>query len=89
MSISAHTEISIKIAELDEALKLAHPQMPTLLRTIHRNLQLDPEIVTLLSPQEVATIVKGLSVQTNTTITTSIVSGSKGKSLKKISMDDI
>lgn len=89
MSVSAHTEISIKIAELDEALKAITPRMPTLLREIHRNLQQDPEIVTLLTPAEVAIIVKGLSAQTQTTITTSIVSGTKGKSLKKISLDDI
>lgn len=86
---NSHTEISIKIAELENLLKSAHPQMPTLLRDIHRNLQQDPEIVTLLSPEQVAIVVKGLSIQTNTTITTSIVSGAKGKSLKKISLDDI
>lgn len=86
---TSHIEISIKISELEDCLKQSHPSMPELLRDIHRNLQQDPEIVTLLTPLEVSIIVKGLSVQTQTTITTSIISGSKGKALKKISLDDI
>jgi ribosomal protein L6P/L9E len=63
--------------------------MPTLLREIHQTLKQDPENVTLLTPEEVAIIISGLSKQTSTQITTSILSGAKGKSLKKISLDDI
>ena len=87
--MTPHEIISLKISELDQALKESSPTMPTLLRDIHKSLSLDPENVTLLSPQEVAIIVNGLSKQTQTIITTSILSGSKGKSLKKISVDDI
>lgn len=86
---TSHMEIAIKISELEDAIKQAHPMMSTLLRDIHRNLQQDPEIVTLLSPEEVSIIVKGLSIQTQTTITTSIVSGTKGKAMKKMTLDDI
>lgn len=89
MSLTPHEIISLKISELDEALKQANPTMPTLLREIHQTLKLDPENVTLLTPAEVAIIISGLSKQTATQITTSILSGSKGKSLKKISLDDI
>lgn len=89
MSLSAHEAISIKIQELYNSVQQTLPNMPTLLRDIHSNLKQDPEIVTLLSPEQVAIIVSGLSKQTQTTITTSILSGSKGKSLKKISVDDI
>ena len=81
--------ISLKIAELQTAVLQTLPNMPTLLRDIHQNLRNDPEIVTLLTPQQVAIIVSGLSKQTQTTITTQVLSGSKGKSLKKISVDDI
>jgi DNA polymerase III psi subunit len=87
--MTPHEIISLKIAELSEAILANHPQMPTLLRDIHRNLSIDPENVTLLTPQQVSVIVSGLSKQTQTIITTSILSGSKGKSLKKISVDDI
>ena len=89
MSLSAHEAISIKIQELYDAVQKTLPNMPTLLRDIHSNLKQDPELVTLLSPEEVSIIVSGLSKQTQTTITTSILSGSKGKALKKISVDDI
>jgi hypothetical protein len=84
-----HEAISIKIAELYNAVQSTLPNMPTLLRDIHANLKQDPELVTLLTPEQVSIIVSGLSKQTQTTITTSILSGSKGKSLKKISVDDI
>lgn len=87
--MTPHETIALKIAELHQSILDKHPRMPTLLREIHANLKLDPEIVTLLSPEEVSVIVNGLSIQTQTTITTSILSGSKGKSLKKISVDDI
>ena len=84
-----HEIISLKISELSASILAAHPQMPTLLRDIHSALKLDPDLVTILAPEEVAVIVRGLSIQTQTTITTSILSGSKGKSLKKVSVDDI
>jgi hypothetical protein len=87
--MTPHEAISIKIQELYNSVQQTLPNMPTLLRDIHSNLKQDPEIVTLLSPEQVAIIVSGLSKQTQTTITTSILSGSKGKSLKKISVDDI
>lgn len=89
MSFTPHEIISHKIAELQVSVQSSLPNMPTLLRDIHNNLRNDPEIVTLLTPPEVAIIVSGLSKQTQTTITTQVLSGSKGKSLKKISVDDI
>ena len=84
-----HELLSLKIAELNESIISVHPSMPTLLREIHGNLKQDPELTALLSPAEVAIIIAGLSKQTQTTITTSILSGTKGKSLKQISIDDI
>ena len=89
MSLTPHEIISLKIAELQTAVLQTLPNMPSLLRDIHQNLRNDPEIVTLLTPPQVAIIVSGLSKQTQTTITTQVLSGSKGKSLKKISVDDI
>lgn len=87
--MTPHQLIQLKISELQAAILGTLPNMPTLLREIHQNLRADPEIVTLLSPPEVAIIVSGLSKQTQTTITTQVLSGSKGKSLKKVSLDDI
>lgn len=87
--MTPHEAISLKILELDASLKASTPNMATLLREVHQNLRLDPDIVTLLSPEEVSIIVSGLSKQTQTQIITAITSGGKGKSLKKISIDDI
>jgi nucleoside-triphosphatase THEP1 len=87
--MTPHEIISLKIAELYDAVQQTLPSMPTLLRTIHANLKTDPELVTLLTTDEVAIIVSGLSKQTQTTITTQVLSGGKGKSMKKISVDDI
>lgn len=87
--MTPHETISLKIAELDAALKAAHPAMPTLLQIILRDLQADPEVVTLITPEERSQIVAGLIKQTDTQITASMMSGGKGKSLKKISVDDI
>ena len=86
---TAHEIISLKIADLADALTTSHPRMPSLLRDIHTHLKNDPDVVTLLSADDVSIIIEGLAKQTQTTITTSILSGSKGKSLKKISVDDI
>jgi hypothetical protein len=87
--MTPHETISLKIAELEAALLSSHPSMPSLLQLILRNLQADPEVVTLLSSEERSQIVAGLMKQTDTQITTSILGGGKGKTLKKLSVDDI
>jgi hypothetical protein len=87
--MTPHETISLKIAELSASITSSLPSMPTLLRTIHANLKQDPELVTILSPEQVGIIVSGLMRQTQTTIATSVLSGGKGKALKKISLDDI
>lgn len=87
--ITSYEAISLKVSELQASLLAADPMMPHLLRDIHQTLKQDPENVTLLTSDQVAIIVSGLSKQTQTTITSSILSGSKGKSLKKVSVDDI
>ena len=45
--------LKLKLAELQEALLNAHPNMPSLLATIHSQLKKDPEQVTLLSEEEI------------------------------------
>ena len=83
-------ELKEKVAQLQVALLGEHPLMPALLRTIHTQLKADPENVTLLSEEEIQVIVNGLRKQTMTTITTAAITGGKGgKSLKKITVDDL
>ena len=87
--MTPHETISLKIADLTQSLLTAHPSMPSLLQDILRNLQADPEVVTLLTAEDKSRIVAGLMKQTSTKITASMISGGKGKTLKKVGVDDV
>lgn len=60
-----HSEIQQNIQELQQALLTQHPEMPSLLRKIHAKLKADPAVVTLLTEEEIASVISGLKVQTN------------------------
>lgn len=78
-----------KVATLQNALLTAHPSMPVLLRDIHNHLKQDEEIVTLLSEEEIGIIVNGLMKQTQTVIIAATMKKGTGKSLKKVTLDDL
>jgi len=59
-------QISSAILELQEKLLAQHPSMPILLRTIHKELQANPDVVTLLKDEERAIIIAGLEKFTKT-----------------------
>lgn len=82
-------QVQEAIQDLSTKLISAHPEMPILLRKIHQQLKADPDIVTLLTEEEIGIIVNGLSKQTQTAISTSISSGKKGKSIKSIGLADL
>lgn len=63
-------ELKEKVVSLQNAILEMHPQLPILLRTIHTQLMNDPEMVTVLSEEDIGIIVSGLSRQTKTEITT-------------------
>jgi hypothetical protein len=77
-------EVQEKLLSLEAALLEGTPNMPQLLRDIHRNLKKDPDIVTLLSEDECAILVQGLKVQTNTEISTKALKTGGRKSQKKM-----
>lgn len=84
--------IKSNIATLQKAILDSHPQMPTLLREIHRQLKEDPATVTLLEEEEIAVVVRGLELQTNTFIAQSMTktsSAAKTKALKNVSAADL
>lgn len=89
--ITQHQMISAKFAELREQLTANHPQMPLLLRDIHRVLKEDPATVTLLAEEDIRAVVNGLEKQTNTYIAQSMTkpSASKTKALKNVTSDDL
>lgn len=82
-------QVAESIEDLRSKLLTQHPEMPLLLRKIHQTLKADPDVVTLLSDDQISVIVNGLSKQTQTTIATSISSGKKGKSIKSIGISDL
>lgn len=82
-------EVREKLACLEEALLQATPNMPTLLRDIHKQLKADPAIVTILSEEEVSILVRGLKKQTATTIATAVKKAPAKKALSKLTVDDL
>ena len=74
MATETPESIRMKIAELDDLIKSAHPRMALLLRDIHTILKNDPDNVTLLSEEDIGVIVSGLKLQTKTVITAAALS---------------
>ena len=81
-------QIKEKVLSLQEALLSQHPTMPSLLRDIHTNLKANPDVVTLLTEDEVGVIVNGLKRQTATEIATTTLK-TKTKAVKSISLADL
>lgn len=84
-------EIHTKLLELQQALLDSTPNMPTLLRDIHRTLKGQPEQVTLMSEDELAIVVQGLQKQTSVNLAAATMkpSVSKRAALKNTSMNDL
>lgn len=91
MNTSVDFDIKSKLALLEESLLAANPNMPVVLREIHSILKKDPEVVTILSEEDVSLIVRGLKKQTNTEIATKVAKKKMGskKALSKITVDDL
>ncbi len=82
-------QVREKLAQLEEALLSKTPNMPTLLRDIHRELKADPDVVTLLSEEECSILVRGLKKQTATVIATSAVKKGTKKAMSKMTVSDL
>ena len=88
MSSSLPIELQQKLAELHASLLNRSPQISTILQTIHTTLKSQPENVTLLSEEEIQTIVEGLKMQTQTQFAISSTKGSaKSAGIAKIKAD--
>lgn len=70
-----------KVSALSAALLTRHPTMPTLLREIHSTLQKYPEQVTLMSEEDIRTVVEGLKIQTGVEFAATVTKSSSTKSL--------
>lgn len=84
-------EIKSKLDELSAALLSQNPQLPTLLRDIHRTLKAQPDQVTLMTEEEIHIVVQGLEKQTGSYLAAATVkpSAAKKESLKKVTMDEL
>ena len=63
-------QLQEKIGSLQQALLTAHPTMPVLLREIHKQLRADPELVTVLTDDEIGILVNGLKKQVGVELVT-------------------
>ena len=82
-------EVREKLAQLEAALLESTPNMPTLLRDIHRNLKADPDLVTILTEEECSVLVNGLKKHTATEIAATVVKKKPKKALKNITVSDL
>lgn len=60
--------LMMQLAELEDALLKKLPEFRTILRDIHTKLRQDPEVVTILTEDEVSLIVSGLVTHANVDI---------------------
>lgn len=70
-------ELQEKITSLQESILHKHPTMGTLLREIHTALRKQPENVTILPEDQIAILVRGLELQTNTFLATTVSKSAK------------
>jgi nucleoside-triphosphatase THEP1 len=79
--LSQHEVVKMKIAELGERLENKMPNIATLLREIRATLKSDKETVTLLTEEEINTIVTSIKKLSN------IVLINKSAKSKKVTID--
>jgi len=82
-------QIQEKLLYIEEELEKEVPNIATILSSIHKQLKSDPEIVTVLSEEECAVLIRGLKKQTSTEIITSTLKKPGKKALSKVTLDDI
>lgn len=82
-------QIREKLAQLEEGLEKQAPGISSLLRDIHTELKKDPDVVTLLSEEDCAILVRGLKKQTSVEIATSALKGTKKKAQSKMTVSDL
>jgi hypothetical protein len=83
-SIDQAYEVREKLAQLEACLLEGTPNMPTLLRDIHKTLKADPDVVSILSDAECSILVRGLKKQTATEIATKATKGKAKKAMGKM-----
>lgn len=79
--------IKAQLADLEQALEQRLPGMKTMLADIYKQMKNEPDVVTVMSEEEIAVVVRGLKVYANAEIP---VSKSASKTKKpKYSPEDL
>jgi hypothetical protein len=81
-------QIRNNILELETALVETQPRFSVILRDIHSMLKANPDVVTILSEEEIGVVVSGLKRQTNIEIAVKS-SSTRGARVKSMSLDDL
>jgi hypothetical protein len=84
--LTAADQIIAKIADLQQQLQVNAPGYESLLHQIHVALHKDEELVHLLTPEQVGTIVAGLSKKKNVVISAAIAKKSTNKKLSTLTL---
>lgn len=71
------------LLELEDKLNNRVDNFPYLLRDIHQHLRRDPEIVTVLSDEEIGLIIRGIKTMTGTVLGTTATAKKTGGRSKK------
>ena len=87
--ISIADSCKISIAGLQEKLLASSPEIPLALREIHTVLMADPEVVTLLQPEEIGTVVSGLKKHMNVTLVEKVIKSKSPKGGKALSLESL
>lgn len=76
-----------ELAEIEMRLNDESPNFGVILRDLHRAIADDPNIVTVLTPEEIGIITKGLATTANVTI--SVAKKTSTRRTQQITVDDI
>lgn len=90
----AMTQALEKLAALEAALTGKHPEISTLLKSIHQHLLKHPEVTSVLPPEQIGVYIRGLKDLAQVQITTTApkkpkVAGMSAKELKEMALDDL
>jgi hypothetical protein len=88
--LSNAEQIIARIGDLQQLLQTANPGYESQLHMIHRALMADPDVIHILTPEQIGVIVQGLSKKKNVVIATKEAKNKGGKGgLKNIGLSDL
>lgn len=85
--LTAYDQITSTMAELEEALESNIPGFANILKKIHQDLAADPDVVTLLTPEQISVVVRGLERHAGIIVTPA--KAKKAAAKKNISAADL